>query len=69
MNEEIYTKATDVSVKDGVVHLDGPDGVDVSMTPDAAVETSDRLHEAGVQAHGEQVEKKRVEDERRARRP
>ena len=69
MNEEIYTKATDVSVKDGVVHLDGPDGVDVSMTPDAAVETSDRLHEAGVQAHGEEVEKKRLDDERRARHP
>lgn len=38
------------SVEDGVVLLDGPDGVAVAMTADAAARTADSLHEAAAQA-------------------
>jgi len=40
---ETYDEPTKVSAKDGVVILDGPDGVDVKLTPEAAQETSNRL--------------------------
>ena len=36
----------EASVEQGVVLLDGPDGVAVAMTPDAAARTADRLREA-----------------------
>jgi hypothetical protein len=38
-----YDEATKVSAVDGEVALDGPDGVGVSMTPEAAEETARRL--------------------------
>lgn len=38
------------SVEDGVVLLDGPDGVAVSMTPDAAEATAESLLQAAAQA-------------------
>ncbi|MFS0770753.1 hypothetical protein [Sphingomonas sp. 1P08PE] len=38
------------SVEDGFVLLDGPDGVALSMTPDAAEETGRRLIEAAAEA-------------------
>ena len=38
------------SAEDGVVILDGPDGVAVTMTADAAARTADSLHEAARQA-------------------
>lgn len=34
------------TVENGVVILDGPDGVAVTMTPDAAARTADSLHAA-----------------------
>ena len=54
---------SDVSAQEGEVLVEGPDGVAVSLTPDAAIETADRLHSAGAQAHGqvlvEQIRKRR----------
>ena len=41
------------SVEDGVVLLDGPDGVAVAMTAEAAELTADSLHEAAALARGE----------------
>lgn len=38
------------SVENGVVILDGPDGVAVTMTADAAEKTADSLHAAAEQA-------------------
>ena len=38
------------SVEDGVVLLDGPDGVAVAMTPDCAEGTAESLREAAEQA-------------------
>jgi len=37
--------------------VDGPDGVAITMTPKAALETSDRLLNAGLKAQGQKVEK------------
>ena len=38
------------SVEDGVVVLDGPDGVAVTMTADAAAQTAESLRLAAVEA-------------------
>lgn len=34
--KEVYSKASDVSAENGVVNVDGPDGVDVGLTPEFA---------------------------------
>ena len=39
----------------GVVILEGPDGVAVTMTPDAASRTADSLHEAARQAREDRL--------------
>jgi hypothetical protein len=41
------------SVEDGVVLLDGPDGVAVAMTAEAAVLTADSLREAAARVRAE----------------
>ena len=51
--KEIYSKPSDVTAEDGVVNVDGPDAVDVGLTPDAAEETSDRLLEGAMKARGQ----------------
>jgi hypothetical protein len=55
MSEEpqLYDEATTVTAEDGQVVLDGPDGVDVKLTPEAAKETSDRLLDGAVEAAGQ----------------
>jgi hypothetical protein len=52
---ELFNEPTEVSAKDGEVVLDGPDGVDVKLTPEAATETSDRLLYAAGQAKSQQI--------------
>jgi len=52
-----YDEPSSVKAEDGEVVLDGPDGVDVKMTPDAAVETSDRLFQSSLKAQGQRVRK------------
>jgi hypothetical protein len=49
----VYDDASDVSAVDGAVELDGPDAVDVAMTPEAAEETSERLTDQAVKARGQ----------------
>jgi hypothetical protein len=48
-----YPDPSDVSAVDGSVRVDGPDDVDVDMTPEAAEETSDRLVDQAVKARGQ----------------
>jgi hypothetical protein len=48
-----YDEATKVSAEDGEVILDGPDGVDVRLTPEAAEETSENLLEGAAMAAGQ----------------
>jgi hypothetical protein len=50
---ELFDEPTKVDAKDGEVILDGPDGVDVKLTPEAARETSDRLLDGAVKAQGQ----------------
>ena len=64
MDEKVYDEPTKVDAQDGKVVLDGPDGVAVLMTPDAALETSDRLLLGATQAMGQQIQ----EEQRRKRR-
>lgn len=40
---KVYDEATKVTADDGEVILDGPDGVDVKITPEAAEETADNF--------------------------
>ena len=53
-----YEEPSKVLAKDGDVIVDGPDGVDVKLTPTAAVETSDRLLAAGTEAQGQRIRSK-----------
>ena len=53
MNDKIYNEPSHVAAEKGEVYVDGPDGVAVSLTAEAAVETANRLHEAGVEAAGQ----------------
>ena len=59
--KEVYSKASDVTAENGVVNVDGPDGVDVGLTPEAALETSDRLLEGAATAVGQRVQAKQPE--------
>ena len=45
-----FADASDVSVEAGAVIVDGPDGVAVAFTPDAAEETGRRLMDAAARA-------------------
>jgi hypothetical protein len=49
----IYDEPSEVSAVDGAVELDGPDAVDVAMTPEAAEETSERLLGESIKARGQ----------------
>ena len=57
MDDEIYDEPTKVEAEDGNVILDGPDGVDLSMTPAAAEETSERLLWGAAKAQGQKIQK------------
>lgn len=50
---EIYDEPSEVDAENGVVEVKGPDAVDVSFTPDAADETSDRLLHGSLKARGQ----------------
>ena len=49
----VYSDPSHVTAVEGDVLLDGPDAVDVAMTPEAAEETSERLSDEAVKARGQ----------------
>ena len=51
--EPVYDEPSDVQAVDGAVELDGPDAVDVALTPEAAEETSERLLRQSFKARGQ----------------
>jgi hypothetical protein len=59
MDRKVYDEATDVKPEHGFVSLEGPDGVSVLMTPEAAAETSDRLLDGAAVAKGQQANERR----------
>lgn len=52
---KVYDTPSEVRVENGNVAVDGPDGVAVLLTPEAALETSDRLLDRATEAHGQRV--------------
>ncbi|MEP7130872.1 MAG: hypothetical protein ABI770_07070 [Sphingomicrobium sp.] len=52
-DDKLYDEATEVTARDGEVVLDGPDGVDVKVTPEAAEQTADNLIQEAVKARGQ----------------
>lgn len=61
MDDRIYDEPSVVEAEDGNVVVDGPDGVAVLLTPDAAAETSDRMLAAAAEAQGQIKAKERRE--------
>ena len=57
-DEKVYDEPSSVKADEGKVTVEGPDQVDVKLTPEAAEETSDRLLEGALTARG----KRRMED-------
>ena len=49
----LYDEPSKVEAEDGTVKVDGPDDVHVDLTPEAALETSDRLLAKSQQASGQ----------------
>ena len=51
--KQLFDQTSDVDAKEGNVHVDGPDEVDVALTPEAAEETSERLNDKALMARGQ----------------
>jgi len=49
----LFDEPSKVAAVDGSVELDGPDDVDIAMTPEAAEETADRLTGESMKARGQ----------------
>ena len=60
-------KPADIEAQDGEVRVEGPGGIQYSFTPDAAIETSDRMLEGGMAAKGQLLKKKLADPRRRGR--
>ena len=52
-NDKIYDEPSEVTAENGRVMVQGPDAVDIDLTPEAAEETSNRLLEASMKARGQ----------------
>ena len=61
-HDTVYEKPSEVDAREGVVSVKGPDAVDVKLTPDAAVETSDRLLRGSLKAHGQRIRSAKQQD-------
>jgi hypothetical protein len=55
MDGLIHNDPSKTEAEEGVVLVDGPNGVAVALTPEAAIETSDRLLFAAEQAKAQQI--------------
>lgn len=53
-----YDEPSKVTAEEGEVQIDGPDGVAVSMTPEAAAETSDRLLKGAATGAGQRQKRR-----------
>jgi len=54
-HDRTYDEASEVEAEDGKVVVDGPDAVAVTLTPEAASETSDRLLFGAAKAQGQKI--------------
>ena len=62
-DKKIHDKPSKVTVENGVVTVEGPDHVDVCMTPEAASETSHRLLFGAMQAMGDKLPVANVDED------
>jgi hypothetical protein len=62
--QEVHNTPSEVTAEEGEVMLDGPAGTAVSLTPDAALETSERLFQEGLKGKGQQIAARRRRDRR-----
>jgi hypothetical protein len=53
--DKAHDQPSEVTAEEGEVIVEGPDGVAVSFTPDAAAETSERLLYGAAHAQGQRV--------------
>ena len=67
-SEKVHNTPSEVFAEEDVVAVEGPNGVSVLMTPEAAEETSDRLLKAAAAAHGHQVRAERAREDAKQRR-
>jgi hypothetical protein len=56
MTEKVHDQPSEVYAEDGVVLVEGPDGVAHAFTPPAAEETSQRLLVGAMAANGQRAE-------------
>lgn len=61
MTKLTYSKPSDVVADKGLVVVDGPDHVDVVLTPEAALETGGRLIDEAAKAAGQERAEKQDE--------
>ena len=52
-DEKTYAEPSEVTAEAGTVHIEGPDSINVTLTPEAAEETSNRLLEGAFKARGQ----------------
>lgn len=55
VTETIHEIPSDVVALDGCVHVSGPGGIVVSLSVEAAEETSERLLHCALEARGQQI--------------
>jgi hypothetical protein len=60
LDNKLHDEASNVTAEAGQVLVDGPDGVAVSLTPEAAAETSDRLLDSAAEAQGQIIAETRA---------
>lgn len=65
MRDRLYDEPSKIIAEEGEVQLDGPDGIAIAMTPEAAAETSERLLAGAAQAQGQLSERRRRAEERK----
>lgn len=58
-DKRIFDEASKVDAEGGVVHVKGPDDVDVELTDEAAAETSDRLLVGSMKARGQKLQQEK----------
>ena len=59
MDSKVHDHPSEITAEDGVVIVDGPDGVAVSLTAKAAEETSERLLLGSLAANHQVNERKK----------
>jgi hypothetical protein len=57
MTDRAAETPADVAAEDGEVLVEGPGGIAYSFTPDAALETSERLLSGGMEAKGQRLQR------------